>query len=282
MATAKIDRLTTLSARDEYGVVTEATRKAIVVDLVDTDIGVLDTALGVLDTDGYTVGSGDEHYPNLVLVERVPSLVSGDPETVEVELRYVHLAANEYQTLGEGEKPIIIVETSIEQILTPRKYPFSSGGALQEEMLEVSHTYPPDHEVHPGKTIKQTGEITVTVGRRRAILRGLWKNSREVIELWLNKLNKDIWLGGAPLTWLCTRADVALFDASTSPRTHRCHFEFEYREETWEPIVQFVDPETGRPPADLVKDEGWKVVTTVYWMPWDYLLMGNVHHYYVG
>lgn len=50
--------------------------------------------------------------------------------------------------------------------------------------------------------------------------------------------------GDPPRTWLCTRIDGVSDDAGL---TYNTTYEFQYRSETWDPVLVFTDPETGKP-----------------------------------
>ena len=41
-------------------------------------------------------------------------------------------------------------------------------------------------------------------------------------------------------------------------KTLNFEFEFEYREETWDQVVVYIDPDTGKAPPDLEEDVGFK------------------------
>jgi len=254
-----IDRVTTLSCVERAGVVVELTREALVVGLTDGNLGVLDSALAELDKAGHKQGSIPGDYNNVVLVERRPSIVPGDPGKVEVELQYVHYAENEWQPIGQETWPLITVETAIEQITTPKAKPFELAN---DELLSVEHTYPDDHATQPGRTIVQGGEIQITVPRKRITLRGVLTTKSgdgSKYSALLNTVNDGEWIAGcAAGTLLCTKADYTVHDRVSS----KCkfHYEFEYKEEGWPPIVAFVDPETGKIPPGLVKGTGWKTV----------------------
>jgi hypothetical protein len=53
-------------------------------------------------------------------------------------------------------------------------------------------------------------------------------------------------------------------DQTAATPKYRFTFNFEYREDGWDPTVVFIDPETGEPPDGLVDTEGVKTVT---WYP---------------
>jgi len=69
------------------------------------------------------------------------------------------------------------------------------------------------------------------------------------------KVNAGAWQGGAARTWRCDGITGASADGG---KTYDVTYAFTYKERTWDKIVKYLDPETGRAPVTppVVKGKG--------------------------
>jgi hypothetical protein len=75
---------------------------------------------------------------------------------------------------------------------------------------------------------------------------------------YLNKVNDDEWYGLGPTQWLCTKFDYEFLcgpgivsPLGASPAWNVV-MEFTSKKYGWQPIVEWVDPETGKPPSNTM------------------------------
>ena len=73
----------------------------------------------------------------------------------------------------------------------------------------------------------------------------------------VGKTNNTTFEGRAARTVLCTNVTGESDDGGA---TYTVDYEFQYVPETWDALVYWIDPETNRPPADLVNGTGYKRV----------------------
>lgn len=81
--------------------------------------------------------------------------------------------------------------------------------------------------------------------------------------IWTNTVNTGSFAfdpGAQPGTWLMTNVHFELTDRKTIPPTYRTSYECQKNPEGHDPVAVFIDPETGRPPPDLVAGEGVKSI----------------------
>ena len=108
----------------------------------------------------------------------------------------------------------------------------------------------------------QRGEINVFEAHEMVTISGIFSGISMVglNRLVINKVNSATWLSAGPRTYLCTAADYEYFDHTNSNKKARYSFEFEYRPGGWDPTVYFFDEKTGKAPAGLVEDTGYKTI----------------------
>jgi hypothetical protein len=73
----------------------------------------------------------------------------------------------------------------------------------------------------------------------------------------VGRTNSGTWGGDPPGSWLCTRIEGVSDDGG---QTFNVTYEFQYNIDTWLATVVFIDPDTGRPPENLIEGEGLKQV----------------------
>lgn len=250
-ATAHIVRTTQLQAREINGAVVRLVMQARVTGLSDTDQEVLTTALA---TSGVpAAGATLSGYDNLILVERNPRLVDGDPTTVDIDLIY-ETYANDGQNLSSPPAGVAIGEARV-NVSQVRTNLDQTGTAIT-----VEHRYPGTDPNWPGQRKEQGGEIDVYVPQRTMRVQG----RRTVPSPWLlagaivGKVNNAAWAGGEARSWMCTGMYWELFDRGTNRYT--VNFEFQHNPDTWDPTAVYIDEKTQKPPVNLVVGEGIKTI----------------------
>ena len=272
---AFIDRLDTLSCREEYGGVRHLVRKATVVNLYNTDYNVLWDSLEAVGIPTVPSTLDGDGWEMLRLCDRSAALVDEDSGTVDVTLEYRHVldgcqefAAN---TVVYGR-----VHASLSQGPTNFYVDWTNPENPILVQITVSHTFPkitipllggfgslllPADPDYAGQTLTQGGEVQVMMPQKTFVVEGMmftrfpWVVEQGLIDC----LNDDVWFGGNARTWLCT--DVQ-YEAILSNR-YKFRIEWQYNEDTWDPDVVFIDKRTGQPPPNLIKGIGYKSV------PWN-------------
>lgn len=254
MATALMDLVKTLEAKERHGAITYLVRQVRVVGLTDADYSVLFSALtaaGVPAPGSLLIGVA---AANLVLTERNVNLVDEDKSTVDVHLIYEHVL-NEGQNLTTPLNSLICGEV----LATLNEV--DSNVDLFGYPIVVQHTYPGTDEVFPDQTKIQGGVVKFFQAQITQTFEGIrttnnpWVLARTVA----GSVNKVSWLGGAPAQWMCTKCSWRVHDFKDPIRFH-FSFEFQFNPDTWDPEVFFIDERTGKPPKDLIPGTGSKRV----------------------
>ena len=267
MTRAIIDRLSLLEATERHGTVRRLVRVAEVSGISTDNWDVLSKALDDAVPqygDHLTNTVGSTAY-GLVLVERNPTII--DKDRVKVELVYENCVDLEQDlnnpftgaTLGE-------VRCNISQK--------TSNLDINGNQVTVEHTYPADDPNHPGETLEQGGEFSYFEPQQTVYIRGI-KTTRTpwlLANALVGKVNEQAWAGQAAKTWLCTACSWKPASVSGGSRRYFMDFEFQYDRDTWDPTVVFIDDVTGKPPADLVANVGYKTVTKMPTADFDSLL----------
>lgn len=248
-ATVYIDRIDDLSARERAGVINRLVRRARVRGVSGIDYRNLFSALQQAGIPAH--GSSPSGAPNLVLVERNPTIV--DDKTIDVELVYEH-AANRSQDFDNPVYGFVVGEASacVNQTTTNRD---KNGDAV-----ELQHTYAADDPDFGRQTKKQGGSFTLMQPQGRVSYRGL-KQSRFpwiMAQALIGTVNSDGWNGGAQGTWMCTNVSWKPYDTTLS--RYEIILEFQHNPDGWNPDVVFIDERSGKPPVGLVDGEGVKTV----------------------
>jgi len=168
------------------------------------------------------------------------------PGKVKLTLKYQHSPVNELH---------IEAASSLNHITTNKD---KDGTAISLE-----YEYPADYKLNSavaGETITQGGTFTKLVPERSLIYSIRENTSPQLFaDGYEGKVNNAPWQGGAAGTWLCASI-TGRSDNSGADYLNR--YIFQYRSDGWDPEVHFVDPNTGKPPPDLVADTGIKTVAT--------------------
>ena len=162
----------------------------------------------------------------------------------------------------EMPDPVIEISSSVAQVETDK----NAAGVQQT----TSYTYPSDYKWNTdlqGVTQTSTGLISkimpepaISISRREMPVGG----GRELIVrklIYEGHVNMNTWGlvpdSSEPKTWLCTGIGARTQDRGI---TYDVTYNFQYRADTWDHTIRFLDPGTGQPPSDLVEGTGYKDV----------------------
>lgn len=167
----------------------------------------------------------------------------------EVEVRIIYAQRSRVVT----EESQIEVGSSITQVETNK----DSAGNL----ITLSYAYPVNYkgnDKYRGQTITQGGMIkrpvptsTLSITRRESVS-PLTKS-----QAYVGRVNSDVWKGGEIRTWLCTGITGRSDDSGDS---YVVTYSFEYKFDTWDETIMFINPDDGKPPTDLVNNVGIKTI----------------------
>jgi len=239
-----------MEAHERNGVPNKLVRRAIISDLGNYfgDVRVVNeayqflTSLGVVNRSQAYPGSG------MILTERNLRLMDGEQRKVEAEIVY--------EPAGKTEDAFAFhVETNLSQTDT-------QVDRYGNQIL-VTHTYADDAPEHAGETIRQGGSVSVMVPQTTIRAEGFLYCYYPILitSKWTGAINSVPWIGGAAYTWLCTEvsAKPESFETDIAP-IWRFTFEFQHNWFGWIPQAIFIDPETGKAPADIVAGTGTALV----------------------
>ena len=138
------------------------------------------------------------------------------------------------------------------------------GTALQQITTELDINGLPITVTHNG--VSQGGEINVLEAQSTLIGDPVVEtNSPGVIsQSWAGRVASNAWEGGQPGEWLCESVTFEPVDLTSDPNRYRLTFTMRRKAGGWQPSAVYVDPETDRPPPDLVEGQSIK---TVEWYP---------------
>lgn len=244
MTTTYVDTITDLACKEEDGAIRWLKREFLVAGLTDGDSGILGTALGSTAIPSY--GDAATDYPNLIAVRRNAAILHKDKVRVEVEYEAKGDSHSAFWWRGSGT-------------LRQKQSQVDGTGAA----VTVSHTFPSDDPDYGGQGAQtQGGDVTVSVPGYELTARGVV--SRYVPEAlamaWETTVNLYYWRGGPPRTWCCVNVEHEPHDMGTTPPKWMFTFSFQYDPDGWDPVAAYVDPRTGRPPANLIEGVGIKRV----------------------
>jgi hypothetical protein len=154
---------------------------------------------------------------------------------------------------------VIEVNNSVAQVQTDK----DKLGVRQT----VSYTYPADYKWNadlqgvtqtvPGLISKIMPEPSIAITRREKIVGQALVQKKLVYEGFVNGLTWDLNPISGLRTWLCTGIGGRSQDNGL---TYDVTYTFQYRADTWDATIRFIDPGTGQAPADLVAGTGYKDV----------------------
>lgn len=282
-----VDRITDLDMEEDRGVIKSLTR-LVLVEFSNTEIAtnrdfsVLQKAMVALNAAGLTPNSTpfsttaaqSVNYPfiDLYLTKRTPRVKDGDPQYVEVRLRYDHVTDSSVQALDSKGRSLIGKlaakgRCSIVEKTTNFFYPHGDT-RCERQLIEVAHTFPVTDpsavvsRIDPDlpRTGRQVGEISIPFPQANITIPCLVKTlapyalARQMIR----HINSQPWNGEKELTWLCSEVSWELlgYPAHILPDTasyYTMTFEFQYNSDGWDPFVVYNDQRIGRPPSEVLK-----------------------------
>ena len=253
-----IDRIDTLSMQEKWGVIVGCTRKAFIKGLSGVDFSVM---YDVLDDAGLPQKRSyldDDRCSHLQLIDRNVRMT--DIDSAEVMLIYGKFN-DRGQNLFYGGSTVVgryiagRMQATVSQKATNL---YRDNGLGEEQLIYLYHTYPETDPDYAGRTIEQTGEVNVHIPQRTFVIEGIkqitypWNMAENLIGC----VNNHVWLGQPAHTWMCTEVSWEFRDEGNYFMT----FTFQHDPDTWNPTAVFIDDRTGRPPEDLVEDEGYKYI----------------------
>ncbi len=205
--------------------------------------------------------AGDTHpiYSDLFALGRVPKAMG--PTIVQVTVTYAVPGGGSFDP-PFGSQHMLSGGTSVEQTERALHRLGQFDGAPPGSQILVRYA-PPDG----GEDIVQNGEITPFEGRSIMTFGAQiptvapWLLSQN----WVNTVNGGGFFyssSAQPRTWLITDMNYELAVRKTPNGFPIYEMSMTMRQnlDTWDPFVIFIDPETGRPPENLVEDVGYKHV----------------------
>ncbi len=246
-----------VSVKEEAGIVTEMTATYLVTDISGATVSAKFVDVGTaLDAGGLTVFSSTAEYTNLRLMSRSVEFLDGEPDKAWATLVWKALGFGGFNNAGSL---VVRGSGSLQQVNTN----FDVYG----NQIIVSHTYASDD---PGSFAGQTKVVTAEVQQlfpqNELIYEGIMQLAAPILfqQSYQGYVNSTWWNGGAPNTWLCTNVEFEQHNTGLVPPSYRVSMSFQYDSSTWNPIAIYKDPETNKPPIDIVDGVG---VVTVYTQP---------------
>lgn len=196
-------------------------------------------------------GDGHPFIPNLYVqsIDEVAVVAAGDA-AVRITLTYGPPTA---QSIPASQSAPLQLEIGAQ--LSTGKTQFDVDG----NQIVLSYTY--TSGTRAGHTVQQAGEVDLDYvlgtakGARREQLTAL--QALEKSMAYAGTVNDFPWLGYPARTWRCM---PILYSDPDDKGTLLARYEFVYKPQTWDVTAVYVDPDSGRPPTDLVKNIGYKTV----------------------
>jgi len=203
---------------------------------------------------------GDAHpgYSGAFLQEILPEAL--DDDTVKLRLIY------RVPQLQRWQPSLDTVEVggTLSQVDTNKYISAQDGDDITRSLISVQYAYPSDYEYSQAlqsKTVDQSGLVSKLIPEHSLIITKLeYTNPSPIAKNYIGTVNSGPWtldLTADARQWLCTGIIGRSDDGGTIYKTT---YSFQYREDTWDVTVTFIDPYTGRPPPDVVDDTGVKTL----------------------
>lgn len=141
---------------------------------------------------------------------------------------------------------------------------FSTNQDVNGNKVVLQYTYPSDYAINPddaGKTITTGATFDVQRPATTEVMRRVEVgiDPEPLAEAYVGKVNNATWLNRAPGVWLCTGITGTSRDAGV---TWEMEYTFQKNSDGWNNRkVVIEDPNTGRPPPDVVADSGISAAT---------------------
>lgn len=243
------------------------------IDRIATVSGLTSTGHAMLDEAVLTSGVpriGDVH-PTITIAfcyELIPVALSNDSAKITIRYKQDDFLVSGLPDALVPQYNTVEVGATLSQIETS----FDRLG----NRISVSYTYPADHETWPSteksssKTVPMLfPDHTISVRKQEFV-----NPSLKALD-YVGFVNDGPWILAKTSVvgqWLCT----ALTGTSNDGRlTWDVSYAFQYRPDTWAALAQYIDPQTGEPPADLVLDTGYKFVELYPLANFDLLGLGQ-------
>jgi hypothetical protein len=150
---------------------------------------------------------------------------------------------------------------------------------VNSSLLTMTYTYPINYPYDyklRGQTITQGGMINRPVSENLITVRwvitagninGTPSNATQIMA-WFKAFQDRVnnasytigYLTGAAHTWLVEKVSGISRDGGT---TYEAAMTFHYKENTWDQLIWFKDPNTGMPPPDLISGTGYKMARAI-------------------
>lgn len=240
MPIAYIDRVDTLEADEDRGILERLVRNVRVGGLVTADWRVLTEALTSV---GLAAGSSPAGEPDLILIRRTPKLVPGTRSFVDVRCEY-----ERFDTTPRWEGDVSVVQVS-------------DRTDKDGNPVKLTYTYPDDYQHDPllaGQEVSVVAEYSTTkvLVERTGEFMIQMSDPVSYGETLVNRVNDATWKGSPARTWKITGIQFTLFDNTASPPWYRARVRIVKDPDTWDPTVAFVDPNTNEHPPDILDDDG--------------------------
>lgn len=124
------------------------------------------------------------------------------------------------------------------------------------------HLYPEDDPNFPNQLRAQGGEFSYFAAQRSFSITGIketpapWAIANSIT----GRVNLFPFSGEAPRTWLCVGCNWKPQGAYYGATRFYMTFDFQFDPDTWDPTVVFIDEVTGKPPPNLILNEGIKMI----------------------
>lgn len=267
-STAFIDHIDTLECDEAQGALVSLKQLVRVVNLVSTDYSVLYDALesaGIPKPGtALDIGKGSD----LILARRPARIVDKDKGTVDVTLHWEHI--HQGPNMDLQLRDFAKVKSSIVSIDTNHYTSYTNflgqPTAPTQTLMTVAYTYPRNGPggVFAGRTVVQTGKAKVFAPQSNYQFSGfLDVNQPAIVEGYMLKhLNSVVFRSRPPGTVICSEVQYHhhAFTSLDRPTKKRFffHFEFQYKDDGWDPTVTFIDEVTSKPPPDLIPGIGYR------------------------
>jgi len=219
------------------------TRIAIVTEITGTGHARIYNAAQQL---GVFIGASHPTVPTAYLMSVTPTSETSD--TVKFRLDYAEYPFADMQ---------VSIGSTVSQIETNKD--------INGDPFELEYAFPADYHIddYAGETITTGAVVSLlspetTMVVRKHITGADYLDVLVVSTSYVGKTNAAGWMVmGSPAenTWLCTGITGETSDAGL---TYMVTYSFHYRSDGWDSEIVFMDPNTGKPPSDVVEGVGIK------------------------
>lgn len=256
-ATAVLNHLgNAISIKEDQGSIVEAVTSAHITGITGASATArFQDCYTALDSAGATVGSSTTEYTALRLTNRDIQFESNQNTTA--------IAILTYQTVGLGFETVGTFYPEISSSLQQVPTQFDVFG----NQIAVSHTYASDDKNFPSETLDVTATVNQYFPQAVITYKGIEQSDVPILlqQEYIGRTNSAFWNGGEANTWLCADITATARDLSRiggKPYEWDWNFSFQYDPAGWAPQAIYIDPQTNKPPTNLVDGVGIKNVIT--------------------